>query len=277
MNTNITIDENYQETRPEKMARELMETPFEELQKKYGNKLFAEVFIQKEEEDYTSVADQINMLRHLFILKFWPQEKSVLLDSGKRKGIVDLFSSITPENSPAQVNDWLKEIDQNLNLPQEFDMGELHNKAVKFKLAYTTIENLILDNFSQDYMPDVIHFTKMTLERLNETSQIINVISEKLDTQYQKLLLTKDFSLVKIDDNILNEAVDVLTKIGRSQLFVTEEKAKRSLGRLAEIFIKLDFAIKIAIDLKQTNPNTNISTELALEATKKHLRPNINL
>lgn len=251
---------------------ELSNNDFQSLMKKYGKKeLFNKTF--SPDNLFSSAVQFAAFQQHFFILNFWPTHLPVNLDNQKRKRLVNLVVAISPEHTDEQILGWLKQIDSNLRLPANFDRNALQKRAIQLAAAYDNIEQILLDNLAYDYLPDTLHFYKMDGKQVPLLAEEITAISSELVKEYQKIIQKN----VSANQNIIGQAIDFLSKIGRSQFFVADEKKKGDLGHISEMFIKLDTAIKATINLKKQTISPENLNESALTEIKNTLRPGLQI
>lgn len=271
--TNSNIDQSTD--RINTLTFELMENNLDVLIKKYGSKqLIDDIFIK--DENLFSAADNLNLLKHFFILKFWPREIPIKLSNQQREQIISLLASIRPEHALEQIEQSLKLIDQNLKLPPNFDQMNIQKQALKLMTGSNNIENLLLDMFAGDYLPDTLNFYRMTNEKLATVSKEIDILSADFEAIYQKLIANKPL-LPSEKTQLVDKVMNLMDGIGRSKFFISSEKEKANLGHLADITIKLDTAKKAAVELKKINPSVQDLKNIAVEEIKKLLRPTMQI
>lgn len=262
--------------RIDKITVDLMTNNLQNLIHTYGHEhLFREIFTQN--ENFNSVVLNVEMYLHGFILIFWPKNQPVLLTPQQRIKTVNAIASVLPEHTDEQIQAWLKEIDPNLILPSNFDRQTCIKKAKALANASNIIETLMLENFAGDYLPDALNFYKKSDTELQNLSIKIDDISMKFEEQYKKLLVTPNPYTFKINDTLINKAVDLLGKLNRTPLYLAEERKKKDWGNLASIFNRLTFSIKIAQDLKKLQLKPEDLNTVALEEIKKAIKPNLQI
>ncbi len=249
------------------MADELTANDFETLKNQYGEKkLFDKVF--RFDANYYSAADELRARRHQLVINFYPTDKDLSLSNKQKNQIVDLLA-----NSPTDANQLLidlKTVNPDLTINPGIDVNSIIARSQLIKNAFSVLENLMLDNFSYDYLQDTMLFYKIEDQKLAELEIQIKNISEKMADQLEKLA-KNDF---KTDETIATDAIGILAKLGRTQLFVSEGNEGKNLGQLVEIFGRFDLALTAAKNLKTKISGTNDNLEQSALAEIKLLLKN---
>jgi hypothetical protein len=247
----------------DQLIEELCTANFNDLVKKYGKEhLFEKIFTK--DDKFTSVAIKIDFLRHLFILQFWPEnQKRVELTKKQRGDIVNLVASIQSETTNEQILEGLKKINPLLELKSNFNKAESQQKAYRFYQAYNTMQTLLLDKFSYDYLMDTVNLFKMSDNRFGELSKEITLVSQNIQQELQKMVKEKS---IHPNQNLINESLTVLRKLGRTPLFIESEKENAGIVHITDIFTKLDIALRAAAALKKKPPAPNENIENSARA-----------
>lgn len=255
------------------LLADLIQMDFENLVDKYSLKSLLEKIFSKNQQ-YQSFFDTIDSQRHFFLIHFWPGEKIVTLTPDQRSQIINYLATLKPETTDREVQISLSKIDPNLVFPPNTDKIAIQKKAYQFYRVYNIFDNLLLETFAKDYLPDTLFCYKKTKEELESISQRIALLTEDFKKEFTRMAKEKTD---KADQQVIEKAIDLLKITGRSQFFLKSEKEKADLGFLAELFVKLNVAIQAAISLKQVNTTNQNINVLALEEIKKVLKPGIQL
>lgn len=256
------------------LSFELMINDLAFLIKKYGHQeLINKVFTK--DENYFSVADNIQFLTHLFVIKFWPPDKSVTLDQTKKEYIVNFIATANPASSPEQIAVGLKKIDPNLILMNNFNLPEAQKRAKELLLGINNLKSLLMDLFAPDYLLDTKNFYRMSSDKLEKFYQEITSISEDIQTGYQKLL-KKEFVL-EDKQQMVQRITSLFHAIGRTDFFVAIEKESANIGELSDLIMKLQVGVKAASALKKMNLGNQDITPFALEEIKKILKTEMKI
>lgn len=253
---------------------ELCSSSLDDLRKKYSEKqLTQKVFSIN--RSYFTTAQYADIQRHFFILNFWPIDKPVVLVNEQRKRIVELIAGLRPESDEQQILLWLKSIDPNLQLPNNWNKNSMQQRAYQLFVGFNNITELLLSSFASEYLPDTLHMYKFDNSKLQKIRTDIQSMTESISSEYQKLIKNPDY---QINEQALNNAVEVLKEIGRSQISVRFEIEKASIGHLGDLFVKLDVASKVALILQTMNIlDSSEINNAAIEEIKKILRPGIQI
>lgn len=253
-------------TEIEQVANELMHNSFEQLMQKYSLKEISDLITVNRPVSNTNVIDYIMLLRQLFIIDFCPPEEIKNLTNQVKEKIIFSIASLKPANTPQEACQILKQINPNLILPVNFSITGYQPKALELYNASINIKNIMSEFLMTDFLPDTHHFVKLSTEQLRIFSEEVTTLSQKMESEYQKLLQDKP-----IDEKILEEVLIFLTKIGRIPFFIEEMREKKNLGELADIILKINTALQVTNILKATDPSGQFSEEQIQQAIKNYL------
>ena len=260
-----------QEDEQRQFFLEMAENDLNSLKTKYGEKkLIEKIFALN--PIYTNFVMYMDFRRQLLVLNFWPRNKPVILNNNQRKQIINLIAGLKPENTIEQIQQWLKEIDQSLLLPSDFQLKVFQKEAYQLYNAYNNLTEILLNNFAHDYLPDTLFCYKKTVGELESISQSIALLTEDFEKEFNRMAKQRTDEANK---QAIDKAIDLLKRIGRSQFFLTSEREKANLTHLSDLFVKLDVAIKAAENLKKVNTANQDINALAIIEIKKILKPGI--
>lgn len=241
---------------------------------KYGQKkLIEKIFGQN--ENYSNFPDYLNLQRQLLIARFIPTNKNIILTNLQKQQIVDLLASIKPEMDPGQILQSIQQVQPELQLPEDFQITIYNERALKIFNVFDKIKTIILDHLAEEYLIDTLAIYKLNEPEITNIRNEITEISEKFE---QEFIGIEENKIKAVNQALIDQAANLLERIGRSQFFIKSEKEKASLNHLTDIFIKLDVAAQVAVELKtQTNINEENLRESALNQIKQVLKLGIQI
>jgi len=247
------------------MLDELLNLPYEQIIQKYNkDNFFNNVF-------ESGVDYDVALLRDLMADDFLPENNPQRLTPEQNDAIIKILAEDQSQNQ----EEALKKISQvvpNAILPPDFDWNDYHSRAVRIYNALLSLKAVLAEREAFTYKNDVTLFLKLSVEQLNSYPNEIKTISEKLAVEYQKLIQKNILPAA----DILDEAINFIAKCGRTPIFISALKERKNLGEITTIIIKIDRAIKIALDIKSKKIIINSDQEL-LGAIANNLVENIHL
>lgn len=275
-NTNIAddsqFDPNYDKNylkKSEEILNELLDLPYDEILKKHQKEdFFNDVFDR-------AVDGDVVLLGSLIADDFIPEQVQfgvipLRLNQSQNEAIVEILAEDQSQN-PAEVLKQIQAVLPGATLPKNFDWIDYHNRSVKVYNATLSLKAVLAENNAFNYRNDVKIFLKLNETQLKEILTEETKISEKLQTEYEKLIKG-----TLPDPKVLEEAINFLGRCGRTLVQINALKEKKNLGVISEIIIKIDRAIKIVLDIKAKNTKVDSDTDL-LTAIAHHLLDNTHL
>lgn len=241
------------------------------LMSKYSEKkLFERVF--KDDTNYFLVVDELRSRQHQIITNFWPGDKRLEVNPSQRRQIINVLTRTEPTADINQLIANLQQISPDLAVTNAINLGDLIERSKPVKRAFDNLETLILNHFCYDYLQDTMLFYKTDDATLANFETQIKVISDKMADQLDQ------FTKNKFDKNetLVKDALSLLGQLGRTKLFIREEKEDKDLGQLIDIYSRLELALNAAKALKekQIGPADDLNT-MALEEIKLLLKNDI--
>lgn len=273
------IDPDFEEFTAQYLAEfdiveELMGSSFEDLVSKYTEKKLFNLVFATDELGASAFRD-LEARRHTFMLQFWPTDQKVLLTSEQRKRFVHLVASLQNDHPFEYISAWFKQINPNFQIPDKFNIVKSHQEAYGLYIAFNTVEKLLLNQLSSDYIQDARYLAKLPPERLMSLEFQLKTITDKVSSQYE---LALSGELKDIDKKIVAEAADFLGTIGRSNLFISDLKENDSLGQIADILVRLDISLKAVMSARKLDASTqNIGDETLVDEINKILQPGLQI
>jgi len=246
MNPNqIPIDEpiNYKDIKT--LSNDMLALPFQELIKKYDSRSLLNKIIG------LGVDNQMTTLRNLMIDDFTPGKTSASISSKKKDQIIGILATSQATGLDAA----LKQVDPNLALPQSFDQADYQQRASDIWNALQTIKILIAQEIADEYSTDVNYFLKFPSEKLNSYLVEVEKISEQLIKGYEELQKTGKSGLQNYA-----EAINFISRCGRTPTFINSLKERSKLGNIADIILKIERSIKVVQEI-QTKGTINPTPE----------------
>jgi len=253
------------------MGEEFLRTDLVELRRKYGEKkLFEKIFTP--DENYYSVAGEFKNRRRQLIVSFWPPNQKITLSSPQQNSLLDLLAKLGPENTVQEVDANLKKISPNLSLPADLDLGQIQPAARDLTNVFQKINDLLLGNFAPDYLADTLGLYRLEETQFQNIRNQVGSMAQSIAAQLNQLIANP---AAQVDENLLAQALELLGRLGRTKLFVSEEKNQQDLGQLSEIYNNIEIALEAAAALKQQNLAPENLNQAALAEIKKILQPAI--
>lgn len=247
----------------------LLDLSYDQLQEKYDKDEFFKYVFE------TQLQDDIVLLRNSLTDDFLPPNNDVnlkptVLTPIQSDTILQTLATDTIKN-PEQILTQIKTVLPQATLPQNFDLADYTQRAIRIYNGLYSLKKFLSERNAHEYLSDLNTFLKTPDEKLKIHLADIDLANKKLQTQYENLLNAKS-----PDPKVLDEAIDVIGKCGRTPLQIANLKEKKNLGIITDILFKIKQAIQITLYAKASNLPT-ASEEDQLTAISNYLISNLHL
>lgn len=245
----------------------LLDLSYDQLLQKYNKEEFFGYVFETQLDNY------LVLLRNSLARDFIPQTiklKPTVLNPNQNDLILQTLATDTSQN-PEQILMQIKTVFPEATLPQNFDLQDYTQRAKRIYNAHYSIKKFLSEQNAGTYLSDLKTFLKDSDQQLKTHLTDIDMISKKLEVEYQNLLDAK-----KPDPKVLDEAIDVIGKCGRTPLQVANLKEKKNLGVITDILFKIKQAINLTFYIKGSNLPASTENDL-LNATSNYLISSIHL
>lgn len=206
-----------------------------------GPKFFEKVF-------NNGLEGKILTLRDLMVAHFYGEQMPQTISQQKKDGILKAVASqYTDANT---LLGGLKQVDPIIELPAEFDLVDYQGRAAGIYNAIQTFKRVIAEKLTQKYANDVMVFLKYSPEILDSLLEQIEKQYEHLEVEYKKLIDKTDLP----SEKVLANAIDFLTKCGRTPMQIQSMKEDKNLGEITQLYLKIERSIHMAIEIQKKNP-----------------------
>jgi hypothetical protein len=254
------------------MLEEIEQTNFNQLIAKYGLEHLAIMVLGEKPITYKSVVDQYAVYRQFMVSDFIKPEVMATFPQKSKDRIITLIAGLKPDENPANIQTWLTQIDQNLILPQNFQIADNQPQAYKLWQAAENIKKIIVESSYNEYFGDVKKLLLLSNNQYEQTIKKISLLSEEIDDEYKPENLDKPSN-----PELKNKILALFSDFGRTPLFIEDMKKEKIFGNMVEMFSKIEYAAEISNFIRSKNLQQPIPDETITSEVKSYLYQNIAL
>lgn len=254
------------------MLTELEQTGFEQLVDKYTLNRLSILVMGEKPVSNRSVVDEFLSYRQFLVSDFIKTEAMKTFSPKLKDQILALLAALKPDENPQNIAGWLQQISPDTVLPTNIKIAEIQPQAQKLWQASENIKKIIVEGSYGEYEGDVTKVLRLPESQFNELSKKMKAVSEEVAAAYEPANVSAPAS-----PELVTKVLNVFGDFGRTPMFIEEMKQENIFGNMAEIYIKLEYALEIAEAIKAKNLPQPINEETINQEIKNYLSEHISL
>ena len=255
----------------DQLLSEISSTDFENLKQKYSLKTLSNLISKNQTNTYRNVMDRFISKRNAFLAQFIDYKKIKDLNEKIKNEIIDQIASLKAQDDVSIFTTKFQQINTDLTLPTDFQIEENASQAQNLSLANRNIKKIIAEATYEEYLFDVKQIINEPIERINQIENNVTSLIKKISGEYEQLEKGS-----KAKETIIDEALVILARSGRTPVFIKELKDYDNFGEISDIIFKLSYALDIVLAIRKKFTN-QIPEEQIREEVKNYVIDGINL
>ena len=255
----------------DQLLSEISSTDFENLKQKYSLKTLSNLISKNQTNTYRNVMDRFISKRNAFLAQFIDYKKIKDLNEKIKNEIIDQIASLKAQDDVSIFTTKFQQINTDLTLPTDFQIEENASQAQNLSLANRNIKKIIAEATYEEYLFDVKQIINEPIERINQIENNVTSLIKKISGEYEQLEKGS-----KAKETIIDEALVILARSGRTPVFIKELKDYDNFGEISDIIFKLSYALDIVLAIRKKFTN-QIPEEQIREEVKNYVIDDINL